>query len=267
MKRVLTFLLIGALTLFSLGPILWAVLASLKPDQEVLRVSARWFFGPFTLDHHRAVLSDLRVHRYLANSFLVALGSSALATLLGAMAAFGMGRYRFKGRSFLLGLVLLIHLLPNLVSMAALYRFVVSLKLLNSLVGLVLVKGAGLSLAIWLLKGYFESLPKEYEEMAQVDGSGSLGIFFRIILPLRIKGVLVTGLFLFAQSWKSFFLPLLMITRVEKMTLPLGLFQYMGEHGFEVGRVCALSVISLLPVLVLLAGLNRLGWQRLRPGG
>jgi raffinose/stachyose/melibiose transport system permease protein len=183
------------------------------------------------------------------------------------MAAFGMGRYRFKGRSFLLGLVLLIHLLPNLVSMAALYRFVVSLKLLNSLVGLVLVKGAGLSLAIWLLKGYFESLPKEYEEMAQVDGSGSLGIFFRIILPLRIKGVLVTGLFLFAQSWKSFFLPLLMITRVEKMPLPLGLFQYMGEHGFEVGRVCALSVISLLPVLVLLAGLNRLGWQRLRPGG
>ncbi len=74
----------------------------------------------------------------------------------------------------------------------------------------------------------------------------------------------MTGLFLFAQSWKSFFLPLLMITRVEKMPLPLGLFQYMGEHGFEVGRVCALSVISLLPILVLLAVLNRLGWHRLQ---
>ncbi|MEW6439569.1 MAG: carbohydrate ABC transporter permease [bacterium] len=267
MRRIPGTVLVLALAFFCLGPILWVVWASLRPEQDILRLPGRLWAGPFIADHYRSVLSDPRVHRYLGNSVLVAVGSSLLATLLGAMAAFGIGRYRFRGRSFLLGLVLTIHLLPSLVSMGALYRLVSSLDLLNSLAGLVLVKGAGLSLAVWLLKGYFESLPREYEEMARVEGAGSLRIFFGIVLPLRIKGVLVAWLFLFAQSWKSFFLPLLLITDVRKMPLPLGLFQYAGEHGFEVGRICALSVVSLLPILLLLGALNRMGWQSLRPSG
>jgi raffinose/stachyose/melibiose transport system permease protein len=84
---------------------------------------------------------------------------------------------------------------------------------------------------------------------------------------LRIRGILVTGLFFFAQSWKSFFLPLLLINRKEKMTLPLGIYQYVGEHGFEIGKICALSVVSMVPILFLLFVLNRIGWESLRPSG
>lgn len=267
MRRMTEICLIPVLLAFLLLPVFWVVSTSLKPSADIYRLPAEWIPRPATLDHYGDVLADSRVHRYIANSLVVALGSSALATFLGALAAYGIGRYRFTGRSFLLGLVLLVHLCPNLVSMAALYRMASSLHLLNSLAGLVLIKGAGLSLAIWLLKGYFESLPACYEEMARVDGCGTLGVFFRVILPLRIRGVLVTGLFFFAQSWKSFFLPLLLVTREDKMTLPLGIYQYAGEHGFAVGKVCALSVVSLLPALLLLAALNRLGWARVRTGG
>ena len=77
----------------------------------------------------------------------------------------------------------------------------------------------------------------------------------------------MTGLFFFAQSWKSFFLTLLLITRTDKMTLPLGIYQYVGEHGFEIGKICALSVISMVPILFLLFALNRVGWESLRPSG
>ena len=267
MKQTVTFALLLVLVVFLLGPILWVFSTSLKPGPDIYRLPAQWIPDPLTWEHYRAVLADVRVHRYLANSLVVALVSSVMATFLGALAAYGIGRYRFPGRSFLLGLILLVHLFPNLVSMAALYRVVASLNLLNTLLGLMLVKGAGLSLAIWLLKGYFESLPPQYEEMARADGCSPMGIFFRVVLPLRMRGVLVTALFFFAQSWKSFFLPLLLVTGVEKMTLPLGIFQYVGEHGFEVGRICALSMISLIPILFLLFLLNRLGWESVRPGG
>jgi ABC-type glycerol-3-phosphate transport system permease component len=267
MKRIVSTTLMLLVLAFVAGPILWVVLTSLKPESEILRLPVVWFPSSISWEHYGSVLGDPAVHRYILNSFGVAVATSVLATLLGALAAYGFGRYRFPGRSFVLGLLLVVHLLPNLVSMTALYRICVSFHLLNSLAGLVLVKAAGLSLVVWLLKGYFESLPPEYEEMARVDGCGPLGVFFRVVVPLRIRGILVTGLFFFAQSWKSFFLPLLLINRKEKMTLPLGIYQYVGEHGFEIGKICALSVISMVPILFLLFVLNRIGWESLRPSG
>jgi ABC-type glycerol-3-phosphate transport system permease component len=267
MKRTASTALMLLLFAFLVGPILWVVLTSLKPESEILRLPVVWLPSSISWEHYGSVLSDAAVRRYIANSLAVAVSTSVLATLLGALAAYGFGRYRFTGRSFLLGLLLVVHLLPNLVSMTALYRICISIHLLNSLVGLILVKAAGLSLVVWLLKGYFESLPPPYEEMARVDGCGPLGVFFRVVVPLRIRGILVTGLFFFAQSWKSFFLPLLLINRKEKMTLPLGIYQYVGEHGFEIGKICALSVVSMVPILFLLFVLNRIGWESLRPSG
>jgi len=267
MKRVPEALFFLGLAAFLLLPVFWVVSTSLKPSADIYRLPVEWVPRPASLEHYRTVLADPRVGRYLSNSLVVALLSSLLATFLGALAAFGVGRHRFAGRSFLLGALLLVHLCPNLVSMAALYRMASSLNLLNSLLGLVLIQAAGLSLAVWLLTGYFESLPGSYEEMARTDGCGTLGVFFRVVLPLRIRGVLVAALFLFAQSWKSFFLPLLLVTREDKMTLPLGIYQFAGEHGFALGKVCALSIISLLPPLILLVVLHRLGWESLRARG
>ena len=267
MKRLVSAALLILLAGFLLFPVFLVVSTSLKTGPETFRLPVRWLPSPATWQNYREVLADPRVHGYIGNSLVTALASSLLATVLGAMAAYGIARHRFPGRSLLLGAVLLVHLCPNLVSMAALYRLAVNLHLLNSLAGLVLVKGAGLSLAIWLLKGYFESLPRQYEEMAMADGCGSLAIFFRIVLPLRLKGVLVTALFFFAQSWKSFYIPLLLTTRVEKMTLPLGIYQFVGEHGFDAGRICALCMLSLIPVLFLLVAMNRLGWENVRPAG
>jgi len=255
------------LAVFCLGPLFWVVTISLTPERAILNLPVKWIPRTMTLENYRLVLSDPKIHRYIVNSIVVSLTSSALATLLGSLAAYGIARQRFRGKAFLMSLVLFIHLVPGLVSMTALYRMMASLSLLNTLIGLVLVKGAGLSLAIWILKNYFESLPAELEEMARADGCSTLGAFFRVVVPLRFKGILVAGLFLFAQSWKSFFLPLLFISDVGKMTLPLGIFQYVGEHGFEIGRICALSVVSLVPVVLLLFTVNRLGWQSLRPGG
>ena len=267
MTRTVASAMMALLVAFIVAPILWVVLTSLKPEPEILRLPPVWLPGSITWEHYGAVLSDAGVRRYIGNSFAVAAATSLVATMLGALAAYGFGRHRFPGRSLLLGLFLLVHLMPNLVSMTALYRICASVGLLNSLAGLVLVKAAGLSLVVWLLKGYFESLPPQYEEMARVDGCGTLGIFFRVVVPLRMRGILVAGLFFFAQSWKSFFLPLLLITRTDKMTLPLGVYQYAGEHGFEIGKVCALSVVSLIPILFLLFALNRIGWESARPSG
>ena len=266
MRRTVNVLAAALLAACFLGPIAWVLSTSFKPDTEILRLPVRWLPVPFTVEHYAAVLSDPAVHRYILNSLLVALATALTATLLGSLAAYGLARFRFRGRTLLLGLLLLVHLLPNLISMTALYRMVASLGLLDSLVGLALVKGAGLSLVVWLLKGYFTSLPPQYEEMARVDGCGPFTVFRRVVLPLRFRGILVAGLFFFAQSWKSFFLPLLLITRKDRMTLPLGIFQYAGEHGFEIGRVCALSVLSMIPILLLLLTLNRLGWESLRSG-
>ena len=267
MTRTVASAMMALLVAFIVAPILWVVLTSLKPEPEILRLPASWLPGSITGEHYRAVLSDAAVRRYIGNSLAVAVATSVVATLLGSLAAYGFGRHRFPGRSLLLGLFLLVHLLPNLVSMTALYRICASVGLLNSLAGLILVKAAGLSLVVWLLKGYFESLPPQYEEMARVDGCGPLGIFFRVVLPLRVRGILVTALFFFAQSWKSFFLPLLLITRADRMTLPLGIYQYVGEHGFEIGKICALSVVSLIPILFLILALNRIGWESMRPSG
>ena len=267
MKKTIASVLMAVLAAFLVVPILWVVLTSLKPESEILRLPLVWLPGTITWEHYGSVLSDPGVHRYIGNSLAVSVATSVLATLLGSLAAYGFGRYRFQGRTLLLGLLLLIHLLPNLVSMTALYRICVSIHLINTLAGLVLVKAAGLSLVVWLLKGYFESLPPQYEEMARVDGCSTIGIFFRVVVPLRVRGILVAALFFFAQSWKAFFLPLLLINRKEKMTLPLGIYQYVGEHGFEIGKICALSVISMVPILFLLFVLNRIGWESLRPSG
>ena len=269
MRRAGTAALAALLAGFLLAPLFWVVSTSFKPSRDIYRMPVQWVPRPATLENYASVINDPRVHAYVGNSLVTALASSVLATLLGALAAFAVARYRFTGRAALLGLLLFVHLCPNLVSMAALYRMAASLHLLNSLTGLVLFKGAGLSLAVWLLKGYFETLPPAYEEMARIDGCGTLGVFFRVVLPLRFRGVAVTGLFFFAQSWKSFFIPLLLVTREDKMTLPLGIYQYAGEHGFAVGKICALSVISLVPVLFLVVAFRWLipGWESVRAGG
>ena len=244
---------VGAILLlvFCLAPLLWFVRAAVTPEQDIFRHPARVLPDRITTEHFAAVLDDPSVHRYLANSFIVCTLSTALALLLGSAAAYGLARGRMRFGAALAGGLLAIHLLPGMTSVAALYRIVETARLLNTLTGVILIKAGSLTLVVWLLKSYFESIPPNLEDAARLDGCSGLRLFRKVVLPAAAPGLFAAGALLFVGSWNAFFLPYVLLRSPEKMTAAVGIYQYLGEHGFETGKYAAMTLVAIAPVMIL----------------
>lgn len=223
------------------GPLAGQLVASLTTET-----------GAVTLAHYEAVLERDTFVRSVANSFLVAAGTTALALVVGSTAAFALARLEFRGRGLLLGAALAISMFPPIATAGPQYLLLRALGLRDSLVGLVFPYTTfALPLTLWLLTSFFRELPDELYRAARVDGCSPFEAFRRVLLPLAAPGLVTTGILVFIFSWNELLYALTLLSSPEKRTAPVAIALFASEHGDPWGQIAAASLIGSLPLVFL----------------
>ncbi len=231
-----------------LFPFLWTVITSITPEGSLAGGPTLWVDNPTTAAY-TTLLDTLPMWRILLNSFWIAVVSTLAQLLTGSMAAYGFARLDFRGRNVAFGLYLATLMVPMQVLVVPLFIEMKSLNLQDTYMAL-LAPSLASAFGVFLLKQAVESVPRELDEAATIDGAGHLRIFATIILPLIRPALATVAVFAFMGSWNSFLWPLVVIRSPEFMTLPLGLSTLHGQFTTEWDVVMAGSVFSILPIAI-----------------
>ena len=239
-----------AITLFGFT---WVVLTSLKSNRELFTIKSIWGL-PEVLQWENYVRAWTRskMGNFLLNSVLVSTASVLLINLVGSMAAYVLARFRFAGNRLILGGFILGSAIPLQLIAVPLYLMFNDLGLLDSLVGLTMVYVAvSLPFTVFVLTGFFKSIPTALEEAAVLDGASEYGVFWHVMLPLATPGVTTVTIFNFLGVWNEYLLALMLINETDKMTIPLGLYnlQVVQEYAADFTGLFAGFVIMLLPTI------------------
>ena len=250
-------LLLFPFTLLTLIPALWVIKMAFRPSQS-FDLSLNPIPTELSLENFRALIEAPFFFDQLLNSVWV----SGLTTLIGVFfsctAAYALSRYRFPGRRASLNAFLITQMFPGTLMMIPLYHVIDGLGLLNQIGGLVLVYSTtAIPFCVWNLKGYFDTIPKEIEESALMDGATHLTLFWRIIVPLSRPAIAVTALFSFMTAWNEYILAATFMSDERAYTYPVRLQQYVGEYTTEWGYFAAGALLVSLPVMALFFILQR----------
>ncbi len=256
-RVVATYAALVAITTLVLYPVALVLKKAFEPGTH-FALSASPIPTETTLDHFRSLLGatsgggELMFLRYALNSAAVALATTIIGVALSCTAAYALSRHRFAGRQTSLTSFLVVQMFPATLLIMPLYVVLNRLGMLNSLVGLVLVYATtAIPFCVWTLKGYFDTLPRELEEAARIDGASSWGVFFRVVLPLAKPGIAITALFSFMTAWNEFILASTFMTEDSSYTLPVLLQSSIGEYSANWGVFAAGAILTSLPVMVL----------------
>ena len=231
------------------APIVVIFTTSLRQQVDIFAAPLNFIFAP-TLENYRAVLEEDKFDRYLGNSLFVGLVSTVLTLVLGCMAAYGLARFRFSGRTTIAYTTLLLRTVPLAVLAIPVFLIWSEWKLVNSLWGLVLLYVAvNLPFTIWLLYGFVLQVPVELEEAAAIDGCGPLRVFTKVLLPLMAPGLAAASIFTFRIAWNEFILALVLTDR-QTRTLPVAASLFITDLGVDWGRVMAMGSLIAIPPLI-----------------
>jgi len=249
---------IGLVIVFALAPLVWGVLTSLKPTQQILTQPPQWLPWPITFEHYIAVFQSSNLPQYMLNSLIVAAGATILALVVAMYGAYAGARLRFRGKSTVLMVVLMTSMVPGIAVLIPLYALSVRTGLYDSHLALVLVFAAWqMPMALWILRGFIEGLPHELEQAAMVDGCSRIGAFHRVILPNLRAGLGAAALIVFLFVWNDWLIASALVNSQDKTLLQVGLFQYIADTGVQWGRFMAYAIASSIPVIVLFLFLER----------
>ncbi len=251
------------LTCAALYPVLWVIKMALGSSQS-FSLSANPLPAELSLGNFEQLLTatDMQGHwlfaRQLFNSVVVSLATTLLGVGLATTAAYAFSRFSFPGRRRGMNMLLVTQMFPGVVMMIPLYVILEKLSLLDSLAGLALVYSTtAVPFCVWMLKGYFDTIPRELEEAAVMDGMGRFAIFRKIVLPLARPGIAVTALFSFMTAWNEFILAATFMSEPTMFTLPVALQSHVGDYSTEWGRFAAGAILVSIPVMALFFALQR----------
>lgn len=259
-------------TVATLYPVLWVVKMALAPTQA-FATGAIPIPTQVSLDNFRDVLGTFDGDTWLfgiqlMNSVIVSLATAGVGLVLSTTAAYALSRWSFPGRERGMDTFLVTQMFPGVVMAIPLYVLLDAAHLLDSLTGLVLVYATtSVPFSVWTLKGYFDTIPRELEEAAIIDGAGRFTIFWRIVLPLARPALAVTGLFSFMTAWNEFILAATFMGDVKSYTLPVVLQRYVSDYGTEWGHFAAGAILVSIPVVALFFALQRHFVEGLTAGG
>jgi multiple sugar transport system permease protein len=232
-------------------PFLYMLSTSFKSQQYVLSTPPQWIPHPATVSNYTAAWQSDHFPRYFLNSVVVAIATTLLSLLLSSMMAYAFARFEFAGREALFRILLLGLMIPAMMLIIPQFILAKYLGLLDSLSGLVIFYvAASLSFNTFLLRGFFERIPRELEQAMEVDGAGSITRYWRLILPLARPALATATIFTFLASWDEYPWALTIISTPAKQTLPLGIALFQGQNSTLWGLVFAASIAAVGPVIV-----------------
>ncbi|MYJ97081.1 MAG: ABC transporter permease subunit [Proteobacteria bacterium] len=229
-------------------PVVWILDVAVSPGN----ILGGAIGDAFTLEHFRTVLGGENFWLWTRNSVVVAVGTTIVGLLLAIPAGYAFSRYNFSGRKGAMFVFMLIQMFPGIVILVPYFMVMKTLGLLNTSIGLIIAYSVtALPLCVWMLKGFFDAVPRALEEAAVLDGCTQLEVFFRIVLPLSLPAVAITALFSFLTAWNEFLLALVFNTSNDAYTLPVGLSSMIPATGQQWGDFAAASLVVSIPIVVL----------------
>lgn len=253
LRRTPLLVFVVCYTLLTGGPFLWVASMSLRTTAEILA-------SPYALPSkvHWEKFPEAWINSnygtYFWNSAITVVSAVVILTVIGAMVAHGLARYRFRGARLIRFAILSGMVLPPQLLILSLFQILLGYGLYNSLLGLILVYvAAHLGMTVYILEGFFAQIPQDLFDAARMDGYGDLDIFWRITLPIGLPALFTTITLNFIILWNEFLFAVVFLTDDEKRTLPLGIMHFMGSHQLDVGMVATGLMIAIAPVLLLYA--------------
>jgi ABC-type glycerol-3-phosphate transport system permease component len=246
---------IAVLALTVAVPMFWVVTASLRQRQVL--TGGLFDFSDFGLDNYvRALHSDLP--RDFLNSLIAAVVATVLSVVVATVTAYGFSRFRFRGSRALFTAILLLQLIPAASLVVPLYKLWGTLGLFNNLLGLALAyAGMWSAVAVLLIKGFVDEIPREFDEAAAVDGCSAWGTFWRVVMPLLRPAMTAAGIYVFIMAWQEFLIASSVLNDPSLYTLTVGLQSFSGQYRTDFGAVMAGSVLTALPVVLVFAAFQR----------
>ncbi len=249
---------VAVLVIFAVFPIVWAFLISLKPEEDIVTATLTYIPRRVTFENYVAIWTRSNFPTLILNSSVVTLITVAICTVIGTLASYAVARYRFLGRRELMMFYLVIRMFPAVMIIIPLFILMRGLGLLDSRFGLALAYTTFLlPVFIWMMKGFFESVPNDLEDAARIDGASRLGAMVRVVLPLVLGGLVATAVFIAIGAWNEFLFALMLTTSTGSRTWPVGLQLMVGEFQLPWGSLAAGGIISIVPVMVLFALVQR----------
>ncbi len=253
----LIYCLAAVVAALTLGPVAFGALGGFRSNEQLARDPAG-LPDPWLLRNYEGVLTNDAFWVYAVNSTAIAVITTVVTVLCGVMAAYPLARYRVRFREPLFMVFVLGLLFPLAVAIIPLFILITrNLQLGNTWWGVALPQAAfALPMTVVILRPFLMALPRELEEAALIDGAGRIGVFWRIVLPLSVPGMVTVGVLAFVASWNSYLLPLLLL-RDEMRTLPLGVADFSTEYSADTAGVLAFTSIAMIPALILFLAMQR----------
>lgn len=238
---------------FSVGPILWCLIVSLTPENEMLKETANFFPTQLIFDNYKILLSaGTSQHETFFTALINSLKAVGITLTLGipccVMTAYSLSRFEFKGRKAIKTFLLITMMIPLFTTIIPLYKIFSSFGLLDNIFWLSMVYVSSfLPITTWLLCNYFESIPKELEHAALVDGCGNMKIFFKIILPISYPIIFACILIIFLLTWNQFQIPLILASSEATKPLSMIMAEFMTKDSIQYGITAAAGILAIVP--------------------
>lgn len=253
-----TYIALILASLISMFPVLWAITTALKTDGEVNSFPPTLLPGKLNLGNFSAVIFQSDFPKYLLNSVIVTVICILVATLIAAHAAYALTNFRIRYKKQMMFIILMTSMVPPVAMLVPLYMLSVKLGLYDTRFLLILIYTAWrVPVLAWILRGFFEKLPKELMEAGIIDGCSQAMVFYRIILPISKPGIVSAALLSAVYVWNDFLVSSTFTTKNELRMLSIGLYNYISQYGIQWGKLMAAVTISIVPIVILFVLLQR----------
>jgi len=250
--RFISYLIIVIVCLFNIIPFVWMISTSLKTDKEAYSIPPTFLPQQPTIESYNQIIIWTSFPRYFLNSIIISLGTALLSTFIGSLAGYGFSRFRFRGRTTFIGIILASQMLPGILLVGPYFKMLVKAGLYNTYIGLIFAfTTITLPFSTWMLTGFIDTVPEELDQAAKVDGCSTLGAYFRIVLPVITPGMVATIIFAFLLAWGDLLWVLVLTSGESMATVTLGLSRLVTQFRIIWPQLMAGSVIAAFPPLVL----------------
>jgi len=239
-------------------PLFWMVISSLKPSAELFVRPPSILPHHITLQWYRNLVGSSDAFSLFRNSLIVGAATTAICLAVGTLAAYSVTRFDYPGKRLFLLTALLSYMFPAVVLFIAVYMIASALGLVDTHLGLILCHCIlTFPFALWMLKSFFEGIPRDIDEAAWIDGASFLRTFITIILPLALPGIFSVAIFVFVLSWNEFLFASVLVTSGDMKTIPVGIAEYITSFDVRWGEIMALGTLATIPVIALFLVIQR----------
>jgi len=247
----LLYIFLSLASLIAVFPLIWIILSSIKSPGEMAANPLAFLPKNATIDYYTRVLKDLNFAKNIGNSVVISFSATIITIVVSALGAYGIIRFFPKAGQKMTKLLITTYMFPPILLAVPYSIIIVSLGLVNTWTGLVITYlSFSIPYAIWMLTGFFQTVPLEIEEAAKVDGAGKIRVFVQVVLPIVAPGIVATAIYTFINTWNEFLFALLLISTSSKMPISVSLYSLNGSEILDWGEMMAASTIVILPSVV-----------------